>query len=1344
MVRVTRTQLREHFDLGRKRWATIARQFSSLVPTTSGSNDVLIGVLTDMYKLRDDPRALAEYRRRLQRSARAARATTRLYAGNLPVIKKIQHAARRSDYRRRDIEEFGNYTVSSRILAQGDILRQFSWDQSVCICNLPLVRWMADVQMKRLFHLMRHGRVSRDNYVSFFWDQLKTEEEREEGKSDYERLSTKFMSLENSDEETIRTVIIYTLLKWMEGYEKVDFLCAKAGIISRECATNGAGARKRRDKANAIWMIPGEYQTQTNCFYIAIEMLKRKNEFLDLYAKWIADPGAHKYPSFAAQACSKKKEYKRSVQKNPNLEMKQSFVNSDMITDLINHSNPRRSLNIYDSNFRLIEEYHPNCSARTLKKAAMLSPLEVQRSAGHYRPMIRWDDMTPEQAEMIKGAITKAHATPKSDEEAEAKPISKMFCGKAASNQRFVAWDIEATTDETGAFRPYAVGLSWYADCFDARDAQKSAVSYQDGGRMQWHADFWGLDCLNQFLSFVDTHSEAFDGAYFYAHNGGKFDLPLLLQALVEDESRYRVVSDRATMSNGRWLNLTLQFTANEKVIHFRDSIALIPGSLAKLCKDYSTPHQKLVETVSHEDINLDNWEVHKDDIRKYLAHDCLGLLELLSRYDTEIFDLSYAKKTEKNTNEKECANIIEGLLDLPHCSLVKSKPPWLRMEKGKYPLELDGLSEEHGIAFEFNGEQHYKHIEYFMTKEQFEKQRMSDAFKITRCVEKGINLVVVPFNVDRESRVDFIRRALQATVNETVSQEQIRRERVLAEGGVGVTDCVTAASLSKKIFYNKYYKPEQNKIYNLTPTEDNDIRTYGFFGGRVELFKMGVVSGPVYYMDFTSLYPAMGLNDLPCGKPEFIDMEKPSEDALVDFGAHAHRTRRDVCLNEPGYMKWVMQQSATSTSSSSVKALQIVYRKLHGIENEEDNLVLPPEFFGFVDCWVCSTEEGYRHVPLHGVKSANLENNPEGKAMTGGKLVFPHLGRWTRLTLFSEEMRLGHQRGLYHYRIIRAYRFKRAPVLRDLFKDLFVAKSQAKAEGKAAKVAALKVCINSSFGWWGLRTRDRETVSIHESGDVPVYNLLAENKLIDEVDHGRYTVLRYTSDLPVNDNNVSVAAGITSYGRMRLWQLMEAIKEKGGEVYSCDTDSITTNLNVGDYQDLLDEFIPDHASSSPGAELGSLKCECTDEIEGKLKKRGVKGKELEDAMRIERGSDHWRPIPFYHERGSLVNSANKLYSLQTRLKSDPSVEISLCKAKGFTKNDMFKLCFDDYRSMHGEFGQPMVQENQPQFKMGLQGYCTDGGIKPVTMRYIKKTAHAQYSKGEIDEDTGVITPLVI
>ena len=175
----------------------------------------------------------------------------------------------------------------------------------------------------------------------------------------------------------------------------------------------------------------------------------------------------------------------------------------------------------------------------------------------------------------------------------------------------------------------------------------------------------------------------------------------------------------------------------------------------------------------------------------------------------------------------------------------------------------------------------------------------------------------------------------------------------------------------------------------------------------------------------------------------------------------------------------------------------------------------------------------------------------------------------------------------------------------------------------------------------------------------------MARNALIEEADHGRYTVLRVVEDMDLKDYNVGVAAAITSYARMRLWRLMDAIIQRGGRIFSCDTDSITTNLDLSKHPDLLDEFIPDWQTDSPGAELGSLKCECTDEVQKVFKKAAKpcdSPVDLSDsarkhvAVRVqmakERDSIAWKPMPFRHPGGSLCNGANKLYVLRTQLQT--------------------------------------------------------------------------------------------
>ena len=60
-----------------------------------------------------------------------------------------------------------------------------------------------------------------------------------------------------------------------------------------------------------------------------------------------------------------------------------------------------------------------------------------------------------------------------------------------------------------------------------------------------------------------------------------------------------------------------------------------------------------------------------------------------------------------------------------------------------------------------------------------------------------------------------------------------------------------------------------------------------------------------------------------------------------------------------------------------------------------------------------------------------------------------------------------------------------------------------------------------------------------------------------------------------------SVAAAITSYGRLMLWKYIDQVRYLGGTVYYCDTDSLVVDIKGKEY---LDQFV--------GVELGMLKLE--------------------------------------------------------------------------------------------------------------------------------------------------------
>jgi hypothetical protein len=90
---------------------------------------------------------------------------------------------------------------------------------------------------------------------------------------------------------------------------------------------------------------------------------------------------------------------------------------------------------------------------------------------------------------------------------------------------------------------------------------------------------------------------------------------------------------------------------------------------------------------------------------------------------------------------EAWCRQVIEYLTGL---KLQTVRPDWLRSPRG-YRLELDGYCEEAKLAFEHQGEQHFKEDRF---NEDLPKRQLYDRIKVSRCQELGIKLLVIPYTV--------------------------------------------------------------------------------------------------------------------------------------------------------------------------------------------------------------------------------------------------------------------------------------------------------------------------------------------------------------------------------------------------------------------------------------------------------------------------------------------------------------------------------------------------------------------------------------------------------------------
>lgn len=456
----------------------------------------------------------------------------------------------------------------------------------------------------------------------------------------------------------------------------------------------------------------------------------------------------------------------------------------------------------------------------------------------------------------------------------------------------------------------------------------------------------------------------------------------------------------------------------------------------------------------------------------------------------------------------------------------------------------------------------------------------------------------------------------------------------------INLVNCLTSASLSKRIFFQRFNKPETMPIYYMPMDVDRYIRS-GYYGGRVECFKHGDFTGQFYYYDFTSLYPAAATGLLPYGKPEFIQCDN-------NFNIH--------------------------------------------------------DFYGFIRCRVSSAAGGF--TPLHGIK-------------VNGTLTFPYLQTATELVLFSEEIKKSLAMGLpYRYEFIDGYRFQAGNVLADFMRTAFNAKNTAKREGNAALSQASKIVANSGYGFFGLRVEDRDAVKIVHNDDRRAFAEIAEaGSYRDHVQAGNYTIMKVRQTMDTKSYNVAIAAAITSLARCMLYEAIYDIKQNGGDVYYCDTDSIITNFHL-EASPLKAKYM-----EHDGDALGELKNEYTEKYAKYLKSVGA------DISNIP------------HHFTELIIAGCKFYACRGSING---VNIDIVKCKGLKESDnVFSVDeagegmpfdFNTFRRLNGSvFYQHQTQGFNCSATAKLHNYY-------ITARRVKKQFAKVYNKGTMIDNGDVIS----
>jgi thiol-disulfide isomerase/thioredoxin len=113
----------------------------------------------------------------------------------------------------------------------------------------------------------------------------------------------------------------------------------------------------------------------------------------------------------------------------------------------------------------------------------------------------------------------------------------------------------------------------------------------------------------------------------------------------------------------------------------------------------------------------------------------------------------TWCPKCSEGISERICRKIFESIFNE---KFPKRRPVWLISPQGN-KMELDGYCNKLGVAFEYQGDQHYNYNRMFHKTRSFDQQKTYDELKRKKCEENSIHLIEIPYVIDYEKMPEYI-----------------------------------------------------------------------------------------------------------------------------------------------------------------------------------------------------------------------------------------------------------------------------------------------------------------------------------------------------------------------------------------------------------------------------------------------------------------------------------------------------------------------------------------------------------------------------------------------------------